>query len=216
MKFLITAGGTAEPIDAVRVLSNLSTGHTGAQLAKQLAGRGHQVILLRSVRAEPAQHAGVCEVLFDTFESLDRALQNILAAEKIDWIIQAAAVSDYRVSGIEIEGKIYSSVPAKLPSGRALCLHLSPTYKIIDRLPTYARENRPGIIGFKLTAQATALQAQQAAARVRADWVVQNDTADLRAGKRIFTLYQQGQKNLCLDGIPALADWIDGLSVKAN
>src|SRR5882672_989344 len=40
LRVLVTSGGTAEPADGVRVLTNTSTGHTGAGLAAHLAGRG--------------------------------------------------------------------------------------------------------------------------------------------------------------------------------
>ena len=51
MKILVTAGATREPLDAVRYLSNVSTGATGAALAAALAARGHTVTLLRGTGA---------------------------------------------------------------------------------------------------------------------------------------------------------------------
>ena len=64
------AGGTAEPVDGVRVLTNTSTGGTGAGIATQLARRGHEVVLVRARSALPAD--GPCrEETFGTFAELD-------------------------------------------------------------------------------------------------------------------------------------------------
>ena len=55
MRYLITAGGTREPIDAVRVVANRRTGRLGALLADQAAAAGHDVTLLHAVDgARPA------------------------------------------------------------------------------------------------------------------------------------------------------------------
>ena len=211
MKILITAGGTNEPIDQVRVLTNRSTGHTGAELARLLAARGHQLTLLRATTAEAVPE--IKQLLFDSFDGLDVTLQTLLAREKFNLIVHAAAVSDYRLARVEINGETVAGQLSKLPSGAQLTLRLSPTHKIIDRLVEYARPHRPCVIGFKLTCHATDAQARQAAARVSADWVLHNDTLDIQEGKRIFTVYRCGEKKQCLHGLPAVADWLDGLFV---
>jgi len=46
VRVLVTAGGTREPIDDVRVLANTSTGRLGARLADALAAAGHDTLLL--------------------------------------------------------------------------------------------------------------------------------------------------------------------------
>ena len=211
MKILITAGGTSEPIDQVRILTNRSTGHTGAELARLLATHGHQITLLRAVTAEAVPE--IKQLLFDSFDSLDFTLQTLLAQEKFDLIMHAAAVSDYRLDRVEINGETVAEQPPKLPSGAQITLRLIPTHKIIDRLLSYAQTYRPLVIGFKLTSHATEEQARQAAARVQADWVLHNDTLDIQAGKRIFTVYKQGEKKQCLHGLLAVADWVNSLSV---
>jgi phosphopantothenoylcysteine decarboxylase/phosphopantothenate--cysteine ligase len=60
LKVLITSGGTSEPIDGVRVLTNTSTGRTGVGIAANLARNGHEVVLLRS-RASAEAPAGCRE-----------------------------------------------------------------------------------------------------------------------------------------------------------
>ena len=206
MRVLITSGGTAEAVDGVRCLSNFSTGHTGAVLARELKALGAEVLLLRAEKAESA--TDIAQELFSDFKSLDEALRRLLAGEAFDMVIHAAAVADFTVERVEIDGRFF--LPAQLPkisSGAAVSLHLKPTYKIIDRLPAYA-SNRPLIVGFKLTNGATQAQAAQAAAKVTADCVVQNDLADIREGKRLFTLYRGGQKGRQIEGTEALAKYL--------
>ena len=209
MKILITSGGTAEPVDGVRFLTNFSTGHTGAVLARNLQQMGHQVTLLRAARAEAAPEAE--ERLFTDFYSLDQTLKKILACEDFDLVVQAAAVGDFAVESVQINGQNFApdQLP-KIPSGLSVRLLLKPTHKIIDRIACYARR-RPVVVGFKLTNGLSQPAAQEAASRVQADWVVQNDLTDIRAGKRIFTLYRNGQKIQQIKGLDSLAQWLGTL-----
>lgn len=210
MNVLVTSGGTAEPVDGVRFLTNFSTGHTAAVLARELQKAGHTVHLLRARRAENVPE--VEQSFFTDFRSLDEALRALLAQRDFDLIVHAAAVADFAVESVQIDGRDF--VPAqlaKIHGASEVRLLLKPTYKIIDRLPSYARR-RPLIVGFKLTNGASAVQAQQAAARVCADWVVQNDLKDIQSGRRIFSLYWQGQKMQEIEGTVALAAWLGQLT----
>ncbi|HET7535081.1 MAG TPA: bifunctional phosphopantothenoylcysteine decarboxylase/phosphopantothenate--cysteine ligase CoaBC, partial [Candidatus Didemnitutus sp.] len=93
LRVLVTAGGTAEPIDGVRVLTNTSTGGTGADIATHLERRGHEVVLLRARNA--ARPAAPCrEEQFESYAELDAALMHLLGTERFDAVIHAAAVSD--------------------------------------------------------------------------------------------------------------------------
>ncbi|MEX2044583.1 MAG: bifunctional phosphopantothenoylcysteine decarboxylase/phosphopantothenate--cysteine ligase CoaBC, partial [Opitutus sp.] len=103
LRVLITSGGTAEPVDGVRVLTNTSTGRTGALIAGHFARAGHEVVLLRAHNA--GQPAGaVREEVFGTFGELDALLTRFLGAEDFDAVIHAAAVGDFSVAGIEVDG----------------------------------------------------------------------------------------------------------------
>ncbi len=210
MRILITSGGTAEPVDGVRFLTNFSTGGTGAALARELKRLGNEVVLLRSVRAQAAPEAK--EYFFGSFDELDAMLKKLLSETDFDMVVHAAAVADYKVARVCVDGREYAGGErAKIPSGAQVALTLEPTYKIIDRLPDYAK-NRPLIIGFKLTNGADEEQARQAAARVQADWVVHNDLTDILAGRRQFSLYRDGELENQICGIPALAARLDGLA----
>lgn len=90
---LVTAGGTREPIDAVRFVGNRSSGRMGVALARQAALRGARVTLLASnLSVEPP--AGV-EVV-QAPSAADLARETFARAPAADLVLMAAAVADYR------------------------------------------------------------------------------------------------------------------------
>ena len=91
-RVLISAGGTREPLDAVRFLGNRSSGRMGVALAEEARSRGAEVTLLAANLAVPAP-AGVTVVDTPTAADLER---EALARGDADVIVMAAAVADYR------------------------------------------------------------------------------------------------------------------------
>jgi phosphopantothenoylcysteine decarboxylase/phosphopantothenate--cysteine ligase len=92
-RVLVTAGGTREPIDAVRYVGNRSSGRMGVALAEEAAARGADVTLVLAAAAvEPPPALPTVRV-----ESADelRAATHA-AAERADVDVMAAAVADYR------------------------------------------------------------------------------------------------------------------------
>ena len=71
---MITAGGTEEPIDGVRRLTNLSTGATGAVLARRLAAHGAEVVLLSAARSVTGDGEFQREA-FATFDELEAVMK---------------------------------------------------------------------------------------------------------------------------------------------
>ena len=89
---LITSGGTREPIDAVRYVSNRSSGKQGAALAAEAVARGARVVL---VTTEPERApAGVRVLPVETAAEMAAAVQ--LEAAGADAVVMAAAVADFR------------------------------------------------------------------------------------------------------------------------
>ena len=180
---LVTAGGTAEPIDGVRVLTNTSTGATGAAIADRLARAGHEVVLLRAHQA--ARATGPCrEETFGTFVDFAAALERLLGSDRFDTVIHAAAVSDYGVDSMMVAGGV---VPAggsgKIKSGGAPLLRLRPQPKLVDGLRRLS--GRPlTLVAFKLTHGADRAQADTAVKKLfahsGADFVVYNDLSARR------------------------------------
>lgn len=200
MKILITSGATREPIDAVRFISNLSTGATGATLADALQRRGHTVTLLHGLTAaRPARSVRLEE--FSSAADLCSRLRRHLAPGRFDAVIMAAAVADYRPRRVHA-GKI-SSTAANLTLKLARNAKLLPRLKRLSPKPLC-------VVGFKLTAGASA------AARVRAvsaqfaaggvDLVVHNDLSEIRSGRHPFRLHgKSGDPGIPLRGVTGLA-----------
>jgi phosphopantothenoylcysteine synthetase/decarboxylase len=201
MKILITSGATLEPIDEARFITNFSTGKTGSTLAEVFKQKGHKVILLRGERAVKAK--GVKNVVFTDFKDLNLKLKKLLSSESFDKIICAAAISDFSVSSVVVNGEKFRS--GKIPSCSCVRLTLKKNFKIIDRLKSYAK-NDPFVVGFKLTASAKRTEIPRAAARVNADIVIHNDLKDIKRGKRLFALYKQGRLIKKIEGVKNLVD----------
>lgn len=198
MRILVTAGATREPIDGIRFISNVSTGETGARIADTLARAGHAVVALVGQGARPPEAVAEREE-FTSFSDLDTRLQKRLASGSFDLVVHCAAVSDYSVREIRSGGKVWSAEEmkhGKLDSRSDLELVLSPNFKIVSRLKSYAAKPLK-LIAFKLTHAATPDEGRQAVERLLtesgADIVVHNDWTQVRKdGRHPFTLYTPG------------------------
>src|SRR5579875_2945160 len=92
-RVLVSAGGTREPLDAVRFLGNRSSGRMGVALAAEARRRGALVTLLAANLAV-APPAGVEVVETPTAAELER--EALARAGAADVVLMAAAVADYR------------------------------------------------------------------------------------------------------------------------
>ena len=91
-RVVVTAGGTREPIDPVRFISNHSSGKMGYALAAAAADRGAAVTLVSA--APHAAHHGVTVQAVETAEEMLAELRSQLAGA--DLLLMAAAVGDFR------------------------------------------------------------------------------------------------------------------------
>ena len=91
-RVVVTAGGTREPIDPVRFISNYSSGKMGFALAAAAADRGARVTLV-SAASHPAHH-GVEVQHVDTAEEMLAELRTQLRGANL--LLMAAAVGDFR------------------------------------------------------------------------------------------------------------------------
>ena len=90
---VVTAGGTQEPIDPVRYISNRSSGKMGYALAEAARDRGAKVTLI-TTPASLLEPVGINMVKVNTAQEMRQAVEN--AAPQADVLIMAAAVADYR------------------------------------------------------------------------------------------------------------------------
>src|SRR3989344_59367 len=121
-RIIITAGGTTEPIDNVRFITNKSSGKMGIALAEQCFLKGASVTLLRAKSAVKPRFL-MKEELFETTRDLYTLVKK--HAPKADIIFHVAAVSDFTVAN-QLHGKISSK--------QTLNLTLSPTIKISNEI----------------------------------------------------------------------------------
>lgn len=190
---LITAGGTREPIDSVRYIGNMSSGRTASRLADELACSGHTITWLGAEDAiEPDLPVEIKR--FRSYDDLASTLKSLLAANRYDMVIQAAAVSDFSVATLEGEGAdVSGELSGKLSSGSNLLLHLKPNPKLLERIRGWSKNPHVRVIGFKLT---DGKDVQQRLAAVnkqfedsKVDAVVHNDMADISRNAHPFCLH---------------------------
>lgn len=116
MKVIVTAGGTREPIDAVRFIGNRSSGRMGVEIAKAARDQGADVTLIAANLEVPAP-AGVKVVKVETVGELEAAMDM-----PSDVLVMAAAVSDFTLE---------SPIAVKLPRTGNLELSLTATKDLI-------------------------------------------------------------------------------------
>lgn len=214
LRVLVTSGGTTVPIDGVRSISNTSSGSTGAAVASAFAAAGHSVTLLHAAtavlpseggrasegwaREAPAASPPMELEPYVTFADLEAALRRRLATDRYDAVIHLAAVSDYDVDHLEVDGRRVEVDPAgKLGSAAAVSVHLRPNPKLLSRLKAFAAPSgrEPFVVGFKLTNGATPGERAAAVATVatNTDAVVHNDLTEISDGRHGATLYRDGR-----------------------
>ncbi|GAA4339475.1 bifunctional phosphopantothenoylcysteine decarboxylase/phosphopantothenate--cysteine ligase CoaBC [Pigmentiphaga soli] len=112
-RVLITAGPTSEPIDPVRVLTNLSSGKMGYAVARAAAEAGADVTLVSGPTALPAPR-GVRRVDVATAQQMYDAV--MADAPRADVFVAVAAVADWRIKTVSAEKikKTASGMPPAL------------------------------------------------------------------------------------------------------
>ncbi|KKS96056.1 MAG: bifunctional phosphopantothenoylcysteine decarboxylase/phosphopantothenate synthase, phosphopantothenoylcysteine decarboxylase / phosphopantothenate-cysteine ligase [Candidatus Gottesmanbacteria bacterium GW2011_GWA2_43_14] len=133
-KILVTAGGTAEYIDSVRILTNKASGRMGLAIAGEAKLRGAEVLLLRSEKS--VSDPFVPEKTFTTSSDLKKLLETYTPV--YDIIFHSAAVSDFMPE---------KSFKGKIESSRDFELRFRHTDKLIDTVKKLNPEIK--LIGFK-------------------------------------------------------------------
>jgi phosphopantothenoylcysteine decarboxylase/phosphopantothenate--cysteine ligase len=168
LNVLITAGGTREPIDAVRFVGNRSSGKMGWALAEEAARRGARVTVVAANVAQP-RTPGIEYADVATAAELGAACAERFPAA--DVLLMAAAVADYRPAAARAD-KI-----KKTEAGDTLAIELERTEDVLSGL---AAQRRPDqlLVGFAAEAGDGALgYAREKLERKRLDAVVLNDVS---------------------------------------
>ncbi len=166
---VVTAGGTREPIDAVRVIANRSSGKQGYAVAAEALALGARVTLVSTVDLPTPIGATLQAV--ETAAEMQAAVEAL--ASTADVVVMAAAVADFRPKVTEV-GKIKkdSGVPE---------IVLEPTPDILAGL---GASKRPGqiLVGFAAETSDLIINAQAKLRRKNLDLVVANDVSAPNVG----------------------------------
>jgi phosphopantothenoylcysteine decarboxylase/phosphopantothenate--cysteine ligase len=143
-RIVVTAGGTHEPIDPVRVVANRSSGKQGFALAQAALDRGAAVTL---ITGPSALETPVGAERIDVQTAADMSEAVLSASADADALLMAAAVSDFRPSEPSKE-KI-----KRTPGG--LSIRLDPTDDILVRVAAVRKETKhPAVVvGFAAESQ---------------------------------------------------------------
>lgn len=181
IRLLVSAGGTQEDIDPVRVITNRSSGKMGFAVAEAGRDMGAQVTVVAANVSVAPPH-GVRVIPVRTCEQMSVALKEAFAQS--DMLVMAAAVSDFKPAAPSRE-KI---------KGDALTLELTRTEDILAALG--AKKGRRLIVGFALeTGDAEAL-AREKLDKKKCDMIVVNNPLDTGAAfevdTNVVTIYNSG------------------------
>jgi phosphopantothenoylcysteine decarboxylase/phosphopantothenate--cysteine ligase len=164
-RVLVSAGGTREPIDAVRYVGNRSSGRMGVALADEARRRGAAVTLLAANLSVPAP-AGIEVVPTPTVADLER---EALARADQDVVVMAAAPADYAPSAPRAD--------KRRKDAAVWTLELEPTVDVLRELGSRRRAGQV-LVGFGADLGEPGLERKRAMlADKNLDLVVYNDVS---------------------------------------
>jgi phosphopantothenoylcysteine decarboxylase/phosphopantothenate--cysteine ligase len=137
LRVLVTAGGTREPVDAVRFIGNRSSGRMGFALAEEAARRGADVTVIAANVSLP-RSASISYIDVETADELRTATLGRFG--ECDALLMAAAVADYRPAVPE-EGKIQKE------KSERLALELVRTTDVLSSVAQLRRREQV-VVGF--------------------------------------------------------------------
>ena len=160
----VTAGGTHEPIDPVRFITNRASGKMEYALAEAARDRGAHVVLITAPTS--LRIPRVMEVLFvEQASEMLQALRDVYA--RLDVLIMAAAIADFRVARPSAD---------KIKRGaEELSLALVPNPDLTAETAELPTSRRPVRVGFAAETRDLLTQAQAKLVRKRLDLIVAND-----------------------------------------
>ena len=160
---LVTAGGTREPVDAVRYLGNRSSGKMGFALAEAAAARGARVHLVSA--AQRPGPSNVCLYAVDTAEQMREAALHVLP--QCTLVFKAAAVADFR----PVEAAV-----GKLGRFGSVNLTLAATPDIVRELAA-RREPHTPVVAFAAEVDGGVERAREKLVRKGVDAIFVNDVS---------------------------------------
>lgn len=214
LRVLITGGGCVEKIDDVRAITNTSSGKTALLIARVIkalnpaaavtylmAERAVQPKLVGKAETTGGKAGRVCKTKtaeaastdcdsarnFSSCASLQKLLRAELSAKPYDLIFHAAAVSDYSVQSLVVDGKEFKpGKVAKITGAKNVRVNLKLNPKLLAEIPVLAKKKNKGavVVGFKLTSNASLPEREAAVQKLFAeknppDFVISNDLSEI-------------------------------------
>jgi phosphopantothenoylcysteine decarboxylase/phosphopantothenate--cysteine ligase len=172
---LVTAGPTEEPLDAVRYLSNRSSGKMGYALAEASRRRGAQVILVSGpTHLEPPRDVEIERVR----TSEEMAVAIFRQFDRATIILMAAAIADFRPAEPNPKKIKKQNGPSAIP--------LEPTRDVLAEI-TQRRRPQQLVVGFAAEAERVLENAAEKLRSKRLDLMVANDVTQEGAGFDVDT-----------------------------
>jgi phosphopantothenoylcysteine decarboxylase / phosphopantothenate---cysteine ligase len=170
-RIVVTAGGTQEPIDPVRLITNRSSGKMGYALSEVARDRGAEVTLI-TTPTSITKPSAIEIVAVETVTQMKEAVET--AVVKADALIMAAAVSDFQVKNV-------SSSKIKKTKG-GLILEMVNTPDILSEVKGNFLK-----IGFAAESQDLVDNARQKIKKKRLDLIVANNITEENSGFSVDT-----------------------------
>jgi phosphopantothenoylcysteine decarboxylase/phosphopantothenate--cysteine ligase len=189
LRLVVTAGGTQEPLDPVRHLTNRSSGRMGYAIAEAARDAGADVILISAPTGLPAVF-GIDTLPVRTAAEMHDAVME--RRKRTDVLIMAAAVADYRPAQ-QAAHKIKKQ-------GASLVLPLEPTQDILAAVGAARGDGHPGlVVGFAAETENLLQNAAEKLSRKKLDLIVANDVSATDSGfevdtNRVTLLYPDGRQ----------------------
>jgi phosphopantothenoylcysteine decarboxylase/phosphopantothenate--cysteine ligase len=178
LQFVVTAGGTQEPIDAVRTITNRSSGKQGFALAQVALDRGADVVLITGPSHLPTPIGAERININTAFEMKEAVLENI---DKVDVLLMAAAVADFRPAQTSVEKiKRRKGIPQ---------IQLEPTEDILELVADRRRtKGWPRlVVGFAAESENLVANARVKLEEKDLTLIVANDITAVDAGFEVDT-----------------------------
>ena len=182
---VVTAGGTKEPIDPIRCISNRSSGKMGYALAEAARDRGAKVTLI-TAPTSLTRPAGMEMVNVGTAQEMYQAVRDVIP--QADALIMAAAVADYRPLSVARD-KIKKE-------GNRLALELERTQDILGSIKGEFIK-----VGFAAESSNLVENAKQKLQQKELDLIVANDISSFDADNNRVTIIDRKGK---IDSLPLL------------
>ena len=176
---VVSAGGTQEPVDPVRFISNHSSGKQGYALAQAALDRGARVTLVAGPTALPTP-TGASLVRVQTAQQMAEAV--LAASAQADVLLMAAAVADFRPAAPAAQKIKKTAVPE---------IVLEKTTDILSAVAdarAAAPDHRPSVVvGFAAESQNLLANARDKVLRKRLSLIAANDISASDAGFSVDT-----------------------------